>query len=135
MGFPDTWSRFVGLVGTTADALPVYLLLAVLPVVALGRGGWRAGLRGLTGVLLAHLAPIAMLYMGAAMFGEGRSNWRLQGLHTAIGVAGVVLVVGATKSLRPLVPPWAFTLFFVGVAIMSLMAWLISGMALVDDWL
>jgi hypothetical protein len=109
--------------------------LAVLPAVAFTKGGWRAGLQGLTGVLLAHLGPIAMLYMGAAMYGAGRADWRLQALQLALGVVSVILVVGATKSLRPLVPPWAFALFFVGIAIMSLFAWAVGGMALVDDWL
>lgn len=75
-----------------------------------------------------------MLYMGAAMYGEGRSNWLLQALQAALGVVGVVLVVRTTKSLRPVAQPWAFTLFFVGIAIMSLFAWAIGGMALVDDW-
>lgn len=130
----DTWATFVWLLRLTSDVAPVYVLLVLLPLVALWQQGYRGALRAFAGVLLAHLGPLAMLLMGAAFYGEGRSNSVLGFVQLALGAAGSVLVIYVTKPLRGVLPGWAFTLFFFGVGILTVLTWLVAGMALADDW-
>jgi hypothetical protein len=117
-----------------SDIAPVYVLLAVLPVVAFWKHGSRSALRAISIVVLAHLGPLAGLFMGAALYGQARSHNYLGWLHFALFIISIAAVVMATKPLRPFIPQWAFTLFFAGVAIMNLFAYFVGGMALADDW-
>ena len=130
----NTWTEFARLVGYMADVAPVYFLLAVLPAVALWKHGTRAGFSAFAIVVLAHVGPLSMLFMGAALHGQARSHSFLGWIQLAVGVISIAIVIIATKPLRRLIPQWAFTLFFAGVAIMNVLAYFIGGMALADDW-
>ena len=74
-----------------------------------------------------------MVLIGAALYGAGRSHGLLTYVHPLVGLAGLLLV-SFSYPLRQSVPSPAFAAFYVGLAILTLMALFVSGMALVDDW-
>ncbi len=134
MDKPDAVKTFFWLLQMTTEVAPAYLALLILPIVAFRFQGGAAAIRATIAVILAHVGPLLMLLMGASLFGQGRSHAWLSVVQTAVAVAGVWLVVRFTKRLRSDMPRWVFVLFFVGVGIITVFAWFIGGMALVDDW-
>jgi hypothetical protein len=131
----DPLATFVWLLRMTADVAPAYLALLVLPVAALQRCGIGGAGRALSSVLLAHAGPLAMLSMGAWLYGQGRSHSYLQIVQLAVGLGGVFLTILVTRPLSPRVPNWVFWLFYFGVAVITLIAGAVGGMALVNDWI
>jgi hypothetical protein len=131
----DPAATFFWLLSMTADVAPAYFALLVLPAAALRCVGIGGAGRALSGVLLAQVGPLAMLAMGAWLFGQGRVHPALQIVQLAVGLGGAFLTILVTRPLSPRVPNWAFVLFFFGLAVITLIAGAIAGMALVNDWL
>ena len=132
---PDTWTTLARLVEFTRDGAPVYLLLAVLPIVALYKGGIHAFLRASAALALAHVGPFVMLFIGAAWYGQAHGYSFLGTAQLAIGSISVITAAWIANTLSPIVPKWALILFFAGLTIMSLLAWAVGAMALTNDWL
>lgn len=116
------------------DVQPALLLLLVLPVFAI-RSGLAGIFRAVAAVLLSQLGPMVMLAMGAWLYGRGQTYGYLWIIQLIAGVLGVVAVVKLTRPLRASISIWVFAVFFSGIAVTSVFALFVGGMALYNDWL
>lgn len=117
------------------DIQPAVLLLVILPLFALIYARAAGLARALAAVAIWQVGPLLMLAMGAWLYGQGGSRPYLWKVQLLVGVLGVGGVIPAITPLVAPVPKWVFASFFVAVAVTSLLALFVGGMALYDDWL
>ena len=113
---------------------PAYWLVAPLPILALYNRQYAGALRALTGVVLAHLGAVAVLFMGAAIYGAARSSVMLNLAQLAVAVGGVLSAPLITKPLREPFPG-AYGVYVVGCCVLNLWASVVGSLALNNDWI